>query len=131
MDNPLKGINGQLMVMAAHGYCLGRQTYIVGAAIDWLWQHREHFEDQVKSIIVRDTVIALMDGHAGADPDAKDWKDFAIKMYKEMSPEQQDTLRQSLAYKRKPWPLDSDNCDDCGRIYYNCVCSHEDDENDC
>jgi hypothetical protein len=125
MDNPLKGIDGQLMIMAAHRYCLGRQSYIVGAALDWLWKHREHFENNTKFVIVRDTVEALMDGHTGADFDTKGWHNFALNLYNEMSSELQSSVRRAVAHKREPWPLSSDYCSDCGRIYYNCVCSHE------
>jgi len=98
MDNPLKGIDGQLMVMAAHRYCLGRQSYIVGSALDWLWKHREHFENNTKFVIVRDTVEALMDGHAGADFDTKGWHDFALNLYNEMSPEHQASVRRAVAH---------------------------------
>ena len=125
MDNPLKGIDGQLMIMAAHRYCLGRESYIVGAALDWLWKHREHFENNTKFVLVVDTVKALMDGHTGADSDTEGWRDFALNLYNEMSSELQSSVRRAVAHKREPWPLNSDYCNDCGRIYYNCVCSHE------
>ena len=125
MDSPLKGIDGQLMVMAAHRYCLGRESYIVGAALDWLWKHREHFENNTKFVLVVDTVKALMDGHTGADSDTKGWRDFALNLYNEMSPELQSSVRRAVAHKRKPWPLNSDYCNDCGKIYYNCVCSYK------
>ena len=31
--------NDQLMAMAAHRYCLGRRSYIVGACIEWIQGH--------------------------------------------------------------------------------------------
>jgi hypothetical protein len=117
MDNALKGIDGQLMIVAAHRYCLGRQSYIVGAALDWLWKHREHFENNTKFVLVRDTIEALMDGHAGADLDTKGWHDFALNLYNEMSPELQSSVRRATAHKRKPWPLKSDTYDHEGNSH--------------
>ena len=43
-----------LMATAAFRYCLGRQTYIVGACADWIVQNWERFPEGPRAIIRRD-----------------------------------------------------------------------------
>jgi len=47
------GFNG-LMASAAFRYCLGRQTYIVGACADWIISNWEKFPQNVKTLIERE-----------------------------------------------------------------------------
>lgn len=105
-DNPLHGIDGQLMVMAAHRYCLGRRSYIVKACLDWLRKWWKEFDENTRAVIVRDTISALMDGGAGGDYVAADWLTFARWAWNLLSEIQKDECRLYLAYKKKPWPLD-------------------------
>ena len=105
-QNPLTDFTGQLMIMASHRYCLGRQTYIVGCCIEWLLKNKGVFNDQTKSTIVRDTVEALQDNAAGSKFDAIEWKSFAETLWKEMSPEEQLNLKRNIEYRKKPWPLE-------------------------
>lgn len=44
----------EFIVMAATRYCLGRQTYIVGDAVDWLVKCWGFFSDKTRSIVKRD-----------------------------------------------------------------------------
>lgn len=46
---------GELMVIAAHRYCLGRRTYIVGDCCDWLIDIWPSLSVKTKEIIQRDT----------------------------------------------------------------------------
>lgn len=99
-------LDTQLMVTAAHRYCLGRQSYIVGAAIDWLRKHREHFTRNTIRVIVRDTVEALQDNQAGSSTiDVPYWKKLAQEFYDAMPAEDQEWIRNSVAHKREKWPL--------------------------
>ena len=44
-----------LMATAAHRYCMGRMTYIVGYCADWLVSEWENLPENVRVIIQRDT----------------------------------------------------------------------------
>jgi len=97
-------VDTQLMVMAAHNYCLGRQTYMAHACMDWLWKHRENFERNTLFIIVRDTARALRDGTAGSEKiDAPEWKTLANKLCREMRSEDRRLVKEQV----QPWPLDA------------------------
>lgn len=101
----LAGTDGQCMVVAAHRYCLGRRTYIVGCAIDWLTRHWDAFEANTQYVIVRDTVAALMDNEAGDACDVKGWTWFAQQHFATLPLRDQTRLREELQHKRAPWPL--------------------------
>lgn len=101
----ISGTNGQLMVIAAHRYCLGRQSYIVGACIEWLRAWWSCFDENTKNVIIRDTIGALQDDAAGSDYDAADWKFFAEWAWDQMSATGRSWCESALAYKNKPWPL--------------------------
>ena len=104
-SNPcLSDLNGQLMVMAAHRYCLGRVSYIVGAGIEWLWQWRREFEPSTIRIIVRDTVEAIQEDRAGWVSDTRAWHNLAQQFYDEMCEEDQQWVRQAV-HQDRDWPL--------------------------
>ena len=105
LPNPLSGTNGQLMVMAAHRYCLGRQSYIVPACITWLRSWWDDFGLGTKRVIVRDTVEALQDGYAGSEYDAGEWKRFAVWAYEQMDEESRAWCKSAVAHREKEWPL--------------------------
>jgi hypothetical protein len=91
------------MVMAAHNYCLGRQTYMAHACMDWLWKHRANFERNTLYMIVRDTARALRDGTAGSETiDAPEWKSLATRLYRELRAEDKRLVKEQV----QPWPLD-------------------------
>lgn len=69
-------LNDQLMMMAAHRYCLGRSSYIVGAALDFFDQHWSQLTPHTQGIILRDIKEALDRGMAGMDIDARGWQEF-------------------------------------------------------
>lgn len=105
-DDVWSDMDTQLMVSAAHRYCLGRQTYIVGAAIDWLWKNRHHFSRNTIGMIVRDTVEALQDNRAGSEYlDAPGWRSLASRLYTEMPEEDQRWVRTAVAHRNEDWPL--------------------------
>lgn len=60
-----------LMVIAAHRYCLGRMTYIVGDCVDWLLSIWGELDDNTRAIIQRDTEEAFKRD----DEDRADGKD--------------------------------------------------------
>lgn len=69
-------INDQLMIIAAHRYCLGRASYIVGACIEFLDAHWSQLTEETQNVILRDTIEAVDKNHAGMDIDRKDWDLF-------------------------------------------------------
>lgn len=100
-------LNDQLMVTAAHRYCLGRQSYIVGACLQWLIDTWDQFEPNTQQVIVRDTAEALMDGHAGSPTcDVPLWKDFLRWSQSRVSDIGLNWAIDNLRYKQKPWPVD-------------------------
>lgn len=104
-SNPLEGLNGQLMISAAHRYCLGRQSYIVSSGIEWLTQWWSHCERNTKRCIVRDTIHAIQDDTAGSKYDLADWLVFAEWSYDTLELDDKEWCKASLVYNNKPWPL--------------------------
>lgn len=45
---------GDLMVIAAFRYCLGRQSYIVGDCADWLIEQWPNIRPSMRAVIERD-----------------------------------------------------------------------------
>jgi len=113
---PLQGTNGQLMAMAAHRYCLGRQSYIVGSCIEWLRCWWPQLEIKTRNVIVRDTLEALQDHHAGGDCDERGWRQFFFWAWEQMDEESRAWCRSALAHRNKPWPLDDRGCGDDGEV---------------
>ena len=90
----------QLMVIAAHRYCLGRQSYIVGACLDWLRQTWPQMVKNTQHVILRDTIEALIDCRAGREfVDVPGWREAVVWMAQSMPPEQLATIRAALAWK--------------------------------
>lgn len=101
-------LDTQLMVTAAHRYCLGRSSYIVGAAVDWLWKHRKNFERNTIRVIVRDTVEFLQDHSSDSTQwscDLEDWRSLASKLYAEMLDEDKEWVRSQTSRRDRSWPL--------------------------
>lgn len=97
-------LNSQLMAIAAHRYCLGRQSYIVGACIDWIRQHHTHFERNTIRVIVRETVDALREGRAGSEMiDAPGWNRLASELFAAMCQADQNWVRRECG--AADWPL--------------------------
>lgn len=103
--NPLSGLNGQLMVMAAHRYCLGRQTYIVGSCVEWLRANWDAFEPNTKRVMLRDTIESLQDGTAGWACDVTNWTDFAEWAFVRLGEEDMEWVKASVRHRQQPWPL--------------------------
>lgn len=105
--NPLHGTNGQLMVMAAHRYSLGRRSYIVGACIEWLEQWWGEFDENTRRVIMRDTVEALQDDLAGDACDFADWKAFAERIWTrdDFTENSRAWVKNAVAYRKREWPL--------------------------
>ena len=92
--------NTQLMVTAAHRYCLGRQTYIVSSAVEWLWENRKYFKTNTISVLVRDTIEAIRFNRAGdKDIDLPQWKKLVFGLIGEMSDDEKKKLLESLALR--------------------------------
>lgn len=105
LKSPLAGLNGQLMVTAAHRYCLGRQSYIVSSCIEWLREWWPSFTPNTKNVILRDTIESLQDGTAGADMDIRGWTQFADWAFDQLSGADKKWVVSAVAHRHKPWPL--------------------------
>lgn len=103
-DECLKGTDGQLMVTAAHRYCLGRRSYIVGAALDWLHKWWGSFERNTQRVILRDTIQAIQENMAGDGIDVRGWTQFAADKFELLVEEDKQWVR-SAVRQDKIWPL--------------------------
>lgn len=103
---PLDGLNGQIMAMCAHGYCLGRNTYVASSCDEWLRQWWHKLVKNTRNVIIRDTIGALMDHEAGRHFDFARWEAFAEWSWKMMDEPSREWCRKSLAHKAMPWPLE-------------------------
>jgi hypothetical protein len=104
-SDPLAGTNGQLMVLAAHRYCLGRQSYIVGSCQEWLTAYWTQFETGTQQVIVRDTVEALMEGTAGSSYDVITWVRFGQWAFDQLDDKSRSWVKNTTMWRQKPWPL--------------------------
>jgi len=91
-----EGTNSQLMVTAAHRYCLGRRSYIVGSCIDWIKIHWDEFTIHTKLILLRDTIEALHRNEAGDECDARGWKQLVKDLIFTLSMKEYESLECSL-----------------------------------
>lgn len=101
----LNNLNDQLMAVAAHRYCLGRRSYIVGACLDWLRDNWEQFSRNTRRVMVLNTIEALMDSLTGDACDVKGWRAFAAFGLSHLNTKDQEWIKQTTAWKNKPWPL--------------------------
>lgn len=72
----IESVDDELMVIAAHGYCLGRSTHIVPTCIFWLYSHWDLLSENTRTAIIRDTKRALERGAAGEGVDREAWQQF-------------------------------------------------------
>lgn len=62
-----------IMVTAAHRYCLGRRTYIVGICVSWLLTNWDKIEEQTRKRIREETQEAIDKQNAGDACDIDEW----------------------------------------------------------
>ena len=96
------GTNTQLMVMAAHRYCLGRMSYIVHACVDWMIANRKRFEANTVRVMLRDTIEALQQKRAGMGCDEGEWRRLVPWLMRELSEDDRDWVMRAVA--SRPWP---------------------------
>lgn len=93
-------LNGQLMATAAHRYCLGRQSYIVGACIDWVRSNLKYLERNTVRVIARDTLEAIIDESAGSKIiDEPGWMRLFKELYAHMQQEDRDWVLQAVHHR--------------------------------
>ena len=100
--SPIDALNGQLMVMAAHRYCLGRSSYIATACIEWLCEWWPQVEEHTRNVIIRDTVQYLICDN-GVQIYRREWEAFAVWAWKQMDEKGKVWLVQALAHLPKAW----------------------------
>lgn len=93
----------EIMISCAHRYCLGRRSYIVNMAIDFLMKVWDQIKWRTQFVILRDTVEALMDNNAGDNYDYQAWLFFVSCKIGELDDKQVNELKASVAWKGKPW----------------------------
>ena len=98
----------QLMCTAAHRYCLGRSTYIVSSCLEWLRATWGYFDSGTRNIMVRDTVVALMNHDAGQPMDESGWLEFARWTWPLLDDKGRLWVRKVTAHENRPWPLDAE-----------------------
>jgi hypothetical protein len=95
----LENDDDQLMATAAHRYCLGRQSYIVSTAQDWIKATWSQMTQQTQHFMLRDTVEALADNHAGDERiDKPGWAALALWMAVDMGQERLESVRRAVAH---------------------------------
>ena len=73
----LTSVDGQIMIMGAHRYALGRRTYVVSSMISWLQKNWEYVNDNSRFTIFRDTAREVMQSAEGnSNILMRDWVDF-------------------------------------------------------
>ena len=101
----LANSDDQLMVMAAHRYCLGRQTYIVSSCISWLSDNWETFFKATRVTIIKDNILAMMNDDVGSRYDFDGWRDFTNWAWNLIDEDDQIYIINTTDFRNKPWPL--------------------------
>lgn len=97
----LQSTDDQLMVMAAHRYCLGRQSYIVSSCIAWLRAHWGQLDLETRNVILRDTIEALIEERAGDKSiDAPEWLSFAQWAASQAPADSESWVRRQVAFRQ-------------------------------
>lgn len=91
--------NDQLMVMAAHRYCLGRRSYIVGSCVEWINAHWDQFTISTQLVMLRDTLEAINDKLAGDYIDEQLWINFAKNRILALPSDSKSWLSNAVSYK--------------------------------
>lgn len=92
----------QLMALAAFRYCLGRRSYIVGSAIEWLRATWQQLDANTQGVILRDIVEAIIDKFAGDEMDVGGWSELAKWGYSQLSEKKKAWLLSAVAWKGEP-----------------------------
>ncbi|WP_428383659.1 hypothetical protein [Nevskia ramosa] len=93
----LADTNDQLMAMAAHRYCMGRASYIVGSCQEWIRATWSEFNPNTQNVMLRDTLQYLTDRAIRPDRfDRESWQDAARWMWAAMPQSQRDWVRDSV-----------------------------------
>jgi len=72
----LETADDQLMVSAAHRYCLGRRTYIIPVCTKWLRETWDQIDERTRYRIKHETLDAIERGEAGHDCDVYEWTEL-------------------------------------------------------
>jgi hypothetical protein len=101
-----EGLNDQLMAMASYRYCIGRQSYIVGACCEWIHATWDQFTTNTKLVMVRDIIEALQDERAGSPTvDAPRWREVCEWAWKRIDEDGKCWVRSGTRW-RGPMPFD-------------------------
>ena len=90
--------NDQLMAMSAVAYCIGRRSYMVQVADEWVRENFEQLDRNAKRVILRDIIKALMQNTAGSRTDVPVWASLARWMAERMVAEDLVISKGAVAY---------------------------------
>ena len=90
--------NDQLMAMSAVAYCIGRSSYMVQVADDWVRENFEQLDRNAKRVILRDLISSLMKNTAGSRTDVPVWAALARWMAKHMVAEDLEISKNAVAH---------------------------------
>ena len=125
-DDALSSVNGQIMIMGAHRYALGKRTYVVSSTIEWLKENWDIVSDNSRFTILRDTAQFILDNSGSEHSYVKPWRTFLSWGVKQEDVGFERKIQQAVRYNQETQIFPLDECGECGMIYYSCVCSHED-----
>lgn len=90
--------NDQLMAMSAVAYCIGRRSYMVQVADEWVRENFEQLDRNAKRVILRDIIRALVQYTAGSRTDEPVWASLARWMAERMVSEDLEISKAAVAY---------------------------------
>ena len=90
--------NDQLMAMSAVAYCIGRRSYMVQVADEWVRENFEQLDRNARRVILRDIIKALMQNTAGSRTDVPVWASLARWMAERMVAEDLEISKGAVAY---------------------------------
>lgn len=62
------------LILCSFRYALGRNTYICSEIVELITSYLPELEAYVKQIMLREIIMALEQGQAGMDCDAREWR---------------------------------------------------------
>lgn len=100
------GLNDQIMALSAIRYCLGRHSYVVPAAIEWIQSEWNSFAPTTQSNICLDIVMHLVrcNNTAELPEDCAAWKAIGKWVFEKLNQDGKDWVRRYVDNCGE-WPL--------------------------
>lgn len=99
MISTTSSLDDQLMAMAAHRYCLGRSSYIVGPCHEWIRRRWEEFDAGTRAVMMQDTAEWLAEGVPGRRFEYQDeWYRLFLWMQSHATAAEMESLNAQLGH---------------------------------